>query len=113
MSNKNNAFNTIMETIRKSHVTFDLAFTTSKLLAYIVVISSAVLGYLLSSAEVVIVGFTIGAALSGVKSMLESKKGNNTVNMDPNIDNTSDGNDNDGNSNDQNNSDKNKREILL
>lgn len=66
---------------KKSTVVFNLKFTTSKLLAYIVVITSAVLGYLLASTEVVIVGFTIGAALSGVKSVLESKKGNNLANM--------------------------------
>lgn len=71
----------IMETIKKSSIVFNLMFTTSKLLAYIVVISSAILGYLLTSTEVVIVGFTIGAALSGVKSMLESKKGNNITKM--------------------------------
>ena len=69
---------------KKSTVIFNLKFTTSKLLAYIVVIASAVLGYLLTSTEVVIVGFTIGAALSGVKSMLESKKGNNITNMKTN-----------------------------
>lgn len=70
-----------MDKIKKSSVIFDLMFTTSKLLAYIVVLSSAILGYLLTSTEVVIVGFTVGAALSGVKSMLESKKGNNITKM--------------------------------
>lgn len=73
-----------MELFKKSTLDFNLRFTTSKLLAYIVVISSAILGYILSSTEVVIVGFTIGAGLSGVKSMLESKKGNNITNMKTN-----------------------------
>ena len=57
----------------KSTINFKLDFTTSKLLAYIVVILSAVLGYLLTSTEVVIVGFTIGSALSGVKGILDNK----------------------------------------
>jgi hypothetical protein len=67
-----------MGVIKKSTVVFDLKFTTSKLLAYIIVIASALLGYSLSSTEIVIVGFTIGCALSGVKSVLESRNGNIT-----------------------------------
>lgn len=55
-------------------INFNLNFTTSKLLAYIVVVLSAVLGFLLTSTEIVIVGFTIGAALSGVKSILNNKR---------------------------------------
>lgn len=55
-------------------IKFNLNFTTSKLLAYIVVVLSAVLGFLLTSTEIVIVGFTIGAALSGVKSILNNKR---------------------------------------
>jgi hypothetical protein len=66
---------------KKSIIIFTLKFTTSKLLAYIVVVSASILGYILKSAEIVIVGFTVGAALSGIKSMLESKNGNKVTNM--------------------------------
>lgn len=72
-------------------INFNLNFTTSKLLAYIVVLLSAILGYLLTSTEVVIVGFTIGSTLSGVKSILNSKKpfpsSNNETNSEINDEN--------------------------
>lgn len=61
-----------MGLLKKSNLVFDLQFTTSKLLAYLVVISGAVIGYLLASAEVVIVAFIIGASLSGVKSISDN-----------------------------------------
>ena len=56
----------------KSTLVFTLEFTTSKLLSYIVVISSVIVGYLLTSPEIVITGFVIGAALAGVKNISES-----------------------------------------
>lgn len=57
---------------KKSIVMFNLMFTTSKLLAYVIVIISAVLGYLLSNAEIVTVGFMIGGALAGAKSVSDN-----------------------------------------
>lgn len=59
---------------KKSSVVFNLTFTTSKLLAYIIVIISGVVGYLLASAEIVTVGFMIGGALSGAKSVSDNIK---------------------------------------
>jgi hypothetical protein len=61
-----------MSFFKKSSLVFNLQFTTSKLLAYLVVISGAIIGYLLASAEVVIVAFVIGASLSGVKSISDN-----------------------------------------
>lgn len=58
--------------IKKSKVIFNLEFTTSKLLSYLVVLESAILGYLLGSVEVVIIGLIVGASLSGVKNITES-----------------------------------------
>lgn len=57
---------------KKSIVIFNLMFTTSKLLAYIIVIISAILGYLLSSAEIVTIGFMIGGTLAGAKSVSDN-----------------------------------------
>jgi len=56
----------------KSSLIFTLEFTTSKLLSYIVVIASVIVGYLLTSPEVVMTGLVIGAALAGVKNISES-----------------------------------------
>lgn len=61
-----------MEKIRKSKVIFTLEFTTSKLLSYVVLISSSILGYLLTSIDIVVVGLIVSAALSGVKNITES-----------------------------------------
>ena len=78
--------NKVMDIIKKkSSLVFTLEFTTSKLLAYIVVISSSVLGYLLSSAEIVIVGLIVGSSLAGVKNISESwlrSKTGPTIQMD-------------------------------
>ena len=63
--------NTIVAKI-KSSLVFTLEFTTSKLLSYIVVISSVTVGYLLASPEVIMTGLVIGAALAGVKNVSES-----------------------------------------
>ncbi len=57
---------------RKSLVVFRLFFSTSKLLSYIVLVSSSILGYLLMSVDVVIVGLIVSASLSGVKNITES-----------------------------------------
>lgn len=57
---------------RKSSLTFILQFTTSKLLAYIVIGLSSALGYLLNSSDVVVVGFIVGATLSGAKSVTDN-----------------------------------------
>lgn len=59
---------------KKSSVVFNLTFTSSKLLAYVIVIISGIVGYLLASAEVVTVGFMIGGALSGAKSVSDNIK---------------------------------------
>jgi hypothetical protein len=56
---------------KKSRLLFSLDFTTSKLLSYIVVLVSSLVGLKLVSPEVVIVGLIIGAALSGVKNITE------------------------------------------
>lgn len=61
-----------MRLLKKSSLVFNLQFTTSKLLAYLVVVSGALIGYLLASAEVVIIAFIIGASLSGVKSVSDN-----------------------------------------
>ena len=59
-------------TKKKSKLVFNLEFTTSKLLAYILVLLSGFLGYALLSSEVVIIGFFIAGALSGVKSLSDN-----------------------------------------
>jgi hypothetical protein len=61
-----------MEKIRKSKVIFTLEFTTSKLLSYVVLISSSLLGYLLNSNDIAVIGLIVSAALSGVKNITES-----------------------------------------
>jgi hypothetical protein len=66
-----NTINAI-KTKLKSSLVFTLEFTTSKLLSYIVVISSIIVGYLLTSPEIITTGLIIGAALSGVKNISES-----------------------------------------
>lgn len=58
----------------KSYVIFKLTFTTSKLLAYIIVVVGSTVGLLLKSTEVVIVGFTVAAALSGAKSVTDNMR---------------------------------------
>lgn len=57
---------------KKSMVIFNMEFTTSKFLSYLVILSSSILGYLLTSVEIVIVGLIVGASLSGVKNITES-----------------------------------------
>jgi len=65
--------NILMKIInRKSLVVFRLFFSTSKLLSYTVLVSSSILGYLLMSVDVVIVGLIVSASLSGVKNITES-----------------------------------------
>lgn len=59
-------------TKKKSKLVFNLEFTTSKLLAYIIVLLSSFLGYALLNSEVVIIGFFIAGALSGVKSLSDN-----------------------------------------
>lgn len=58
----------------KSSMVFKLIFTTSKLLAYIIVIVASVVGLLLKSTEIVIVGFMVAAALSGAKSVTDNMR---------------------------------------
>ena len=60
------------KTNKKSRVVFNLEFTTSKLLAYIVVILGSLIGYLLVSSEIVVLGFVMGGALSGAKSVTDN-----------------------------------------
>ena len=57
---------------KKSSITFILEFTTSKLLSYIVVLITSIIGYLLTSPDVVIIGIMAGAALSGAKSVSDN-----------------------------------------
>ena len=57
---------------RKSSLTFVLDFTTSKLLAYIVIILSSTIGYLINSSDVVVVGLIVGSTLSGAKSITDN-----------------------------------------
>ena len=83
--------NKIMDIIKKkSSLVFTLEFTTSKLLAYIVVISSSVLGYLLSNAEIVIIGMIVGSSLSGVKNISESWLKSKNSNIPTSLDNQQD-----------------------
>lgn len=64
---------------RESKVVFKLEFTTSKLLAYFIVLSATVAGIILKSTEVLIVGWTIGAGLSGVKTITDKKKSGDSL----------------------------------
>lgn len=57
---------------RKSSLTFVLDFTTSKLLAYIVIVLSSTIGYLINSSDVVVVGLIVGSTLSGAKSITDN-----------------------------------------
>lgn len=81
------------KTDRKSKFVFNLEFTTSKLLAYIVVILGAILGYLLASSEVVVLGFVMGGGLSGAKSVTDnlSRKGFKNISNDIGGDGREDG----------------------
>lgn len=90
---------------KKSSVVFNLTFTTSKLLAYVIVIISGILGYLLASAEIVTVGFMIGGALSGAKSVSDNIK---KMKIEPLSKNGSTGNDVESEP-----EIKNKKDILL
>lgn len=56
----------------KNIVIFNLKFTTSKLLAYVVVILSTILAYLLNDGEIMVTGLIVGAALSGAKSVTDN-----------------------------------------
>lgn len=69
---------------KKSKIVFKLEFTTSKLLAYFIAIAATLSGILLESSEVLIVGWTISAALSGVKVMADKKKNMNSEAIDEN-----------------------------
>lgn len=57
---------------KKSKIVFNLNFTTSKLLSYIVIILSSIVGYLLANAEIIIIGLIVGGALSGAKSVSDN-----------------------------------------
>lgn len=69
---------------KKSEIVFNMEFTTSKLLAYFIAIAATLSGILLESSEVLIVGWTISAALSGVKVMADKKKNMNSEAIDKN-----------------------------
>lgn len=57
---------------RKFNVIFNLEFTTSKLLGYLILLTTTVLGYLLSNADIVIVGIVSASALAGAKSISDN-----------------------------------------
>lgn len=53
-------------------IRFNLDFTSSKLLGYLILVTTSILGYCLSNPEIVVIGVISSSALSGVKSLSES-----------------------------------------
>lgn len=65
---------------KKFNLSFNLNFTTSKLLAYIVVASSIGLSIILKDPNTFTIGVTMGVILSGVKTASTSFLQNKTMN---------------------------------